>query len=115
MARPDRRLKLLVAAFGDPGHAFPAIALARELHRRGHEVLVETWERWREAVEAEGLGFTAAEEYKTFPPPAPGSAEEASAADAALALVPLMEDLRPDVVVSDILTAAPALAAEKAS
>jgi UDP:flavonoid glycosyltransferase YjiC (YdhE family) len=103
-----------VAAFGDAGHAFPAIALARALRRRGNEVLVETWERWREAVEAEGLGFTAAEEYKTFPPPAPGSAEGASAADAALALLPLMEDFLPDVVVSDILTAAPALAAEKA-
>jgi MGT family glycosyltransferase len=106
--------RFLVAAFGDAGHAFPAIALARALRRRGHEVLVETWERWREAVEAEGLGFTAAEEYKTFPPPAPGSAEGASAADAALALVPLMENFLPDVVVSDILTAAPALAAEKA-
>jgi UDP:flavonoid glycosyltransferase YjiC (YdhE family) len=103
-----------VAAFGDAGHAFPAIALARALRRRGHEVLVETWERWREAVEAEGLGFTAAEEYRTFPPPAPGSAEGASAADAALALMPLMDDFLPDVVVSDILTAAPALAAEKA-
>jgi MGT family glycosyltransferase len=103
-----------VAAFGDAGHAFPAIALARALGRRGHEVLVETWERWREAVEAEGLAFTAAEEYKTFPPPAPGSAEGASAADAARALVPLMEEFTPDVVVSDVLTVAPALAAEKA-
>ena len=56
MGRPDRPLRLLVAAFGDPGHAFPAIALARELGRRGHEVLVETWERWREAVEARGAG-----------------------------------------------------------
>ena len=106
--------RFLVAAFGDAGHVFPAIALARALRRRGHEVLVETWERWREAVEGEGIGFTAAEEYKMFPPPAPGSEEQASAADAALALVPLMEELRPDVVVSDILTLAPALAAERA-
>ena len=106
--------RFLVAAFGDAGHAFPAIALARALRRRGHEVLVETWERWREAVEAEGLGFTAAEEYKTLPAPAAGSADGASAADAALALLPLMEEFRPDVVVSDILTLAPALAAEKA-
>ncbi|MGH2966104.1 MAG: glycosyltransferase [Solirubrobacterales bacterium] len=105
--------RFLVAAFGDAGHAFPAIALARALRRRGHEVLVETWERWRQAVEGEGIGFTAAEEYKTFPPPAPGSEEQTSAADAALALVPLMEEFRPDVVVSDILTIAPALAAEK--
>jgi UDP:flavonoid glycosyltransferase YjiC (YdhE family) len=103
-----------VAAFGDAGHAFPAIALARALRRRGHVVLVETWERWREAVEADGMGFTAAEEYKTFPPPPPGSAEGASAADAAWALIPLMDEFRPDVVVSDILTVAPALAAEKA-
>jgi UDP:flavonoid glycosyltransferase YjiC (YdhE family) len=77
-------------------------------------VVVETWERWREAVEGEGLGFTAAEEYETFPPPAPGSAGHASAADAALALAPLIDDFRPEAVVSDILTVAPALAAERA-
>lgn len=106
--------RLLVAAFGDAGHAFPAIALARALARRGHEVVVETWEKWREAVEAEGLRFTAAEEYKTFPPPPPGAEHGPSAADAALALLPFVEELRPDVVVSDILTAAPALAAERA-
>ena len=62
MSRPDRPLRLLVAAFGDPGHAFPAISLAREVERRGHDVLVETWERWREAVEGEGLAFTGAQE-----------------------------------------------------
>ena len=56
MSRPYGSLRLLIAAFGDPGHAFPAIALARELRRRGHDVLVETWEHWREAVEDEGLG-----------------------------------------------------------
>ena len=106
--------RVLVAAFGDAGHAFPAIALARALRRRGHEVVVDTWRRWREAVEAEGLEFTAAEEYQTFPPPPPGSADGRSAAEAALALLPLLEEMRPDAVVSDILTAAPALAAERA-
>jgi MGT family glycosyltransferase len=106
--------RFLVAAFGDVGHAFPAIALARALRGRGHEVLVETWGRWREPVEAEGLGFTAAEEYKVFPPPAPGSNDWASAAEATRALAPLMEDFRPHAVVSDILTVAPALAAERA-
>jgi MGT family glycosyltransferase len=106
--------RFLVAAFGDAGHAFPAIALARALRRRGHDVLVETWERWRAAVEAEGLRFTASEEYKTFPPPDPDSADGATAASAAVALMPLMEEFRPDAVVSDVLTAAPSLAAEKA-
>ncbi len=104
----------MVAAFGDAGHAFPAIALARALRGRGHEVLVETWERWRDAVVGEGLAFTAAEEYTTFPPSRGGSGTWRSAADAAIALLPLMEEFRPDVVVSDILTLAPTLAAERA-
>jgi MGT family glycosyltransferase len=105
----------MVAAFGDAGHAFPAIGLARALHERGHDVLVETWERWREPVESMGIGFTAAEEYTTFPPRTPGDGDDApTAADAALALLPLMEEERFDVVVSDILTLAPAFAAERA-
>ena len=77
-------------------------------------MLVETWERWREAVEAEGLEFTAAEEYKTFPPPPPDSDGGPSAADAAMALAPMLREWGPDLVVSDILTLAPALAAEVA-
>jgi len=114
MGRPDRPLRLLVAAFGDPGHAFPAIALARELRRRGHEVLVETWERWREAVEAEGLEFTGAQEYTVYPPPGPDTPDGQTAAAAAAALARLMEGFEPDLVVSDILTLAPTLAAEVA-
>lgn len=105
--------RFLVAAFGDAGHAFPAIGLARALAARGNEVVVETWEHWREAVEGERLGFTAAQEYQTFPPPPPG-ADGPTAAQAALALLPYLREQRFDVVVSDILTLAPALAAERA-
>src|SRR5262249_28436022 len=54
-------LRVLVAAFGDPGHVFPAISLGRALARRGHEVTIETWEERRAAVEGAGLGFAAAE------------------------------------------------------
>ena len=107
-------MRFLVAAFGDPGHVFPAIALGRALTGRGHEVVVETWEERREAVEGAGLGFAAAEEYRMFPPPDPDSAEGAHAAEAARALLPLLEERRPHAVVSDILTLAPGLAAEKA-
>jgi len=106
-------LRFLVAAFGDPGHVFPAIALGQALRRRGHEVVLETWEERREAVEGAGLGFAAAEEYQMFPPPDPDSADGDHAAEAARALLPLLEEMRPHVVVSDILTLAPALAAEK--
>jgi UDP:flavonoid glycosyltransferase YjiC (YdhE family) len=114
MGRSDGTLRLLVAAFGDPGHAFPAIALSRELGRRGHEVLVETWERWREPVEAEGLAFTGAQEYTVYPPPGPDTPDGQTAAAAARALARLMEEFEPDLVVSDILTLAPTLAAEVA-
>ena len=105
-----RPLRVLVAAFGDAGHAFPAIALAREMAGRGHEVVVETWQTWREPVEELGVGFRAAEEYVVFPPPPPG--EGPGAAEAATALLPLFDELEPDVVVSDVLTLAPSLAAE---
>jgi UDP:flavonoid glycosyltransferase YjiC (YdhE family) len=110
----DSSLRVLIAAFGDPGHVFPAIALGRALAGRGHEVVVETWEERREAVEGAGLGFAAAEEYRMFPPPEPDSADGRHAAEAARALLPLLERLRPHVAVSDILTLAPALAAERA-
>jgi MGT family glycosyltransferase len=108
------RLRILVAAFGDAGHVFPAIALGKALAARGHEVVIETWEERRQAVEGEGLGFAAAEEYRMFPPPDPDSEEGQHAAEAALALLPLLEDFQPHVVVSDILTLAPTLAAERA-
>lgn len=107
-------MRVLVAAFGDPGHVFPAISLGRALAGRGHEVVVETWEERRAAVEGAGLGFAAAEEYQMFPPPEPDSDGGRHAAEAARALLPLLERLRPDAVVSDILTLAPSLAAERA-
>ena len=105
-------MRFLVAAFGDPGHVFPAIALGRALAGRGHEVTVETWGERREAVEGAGLGFAAAEEYRMFPPPDPDSPEGSHAAEAARALMPLLDEMRPHAVVSDILTLAPTLAAE---
>lgn len=110
----SERLRILVAAFGDAGHVFPAIALGRALAARGHEVVIETWEERRAAVEGAGLGFAAAEEYRMFPPPDPDSEEGQHAAEAARALEPLLEDFRPHAVVSDILTLAPTLAAERA-
>ncbi len=114
MEGTGEQLRILVAAFGDPGHVFPAISLGRALAGRGHEVVVETWEERRAAVEGAGLGFAAAEEYRMFPPPEPDSADGRHAAEAARALLPLLEEMRPHVAVSDILTLAPALAAERA-
>jgi UDP:flavonoid glycosyltransferase YjiC (YdhE family) len=103
---------VLLGAFGDPGHAFPMIALGRALVARGHEVTLQTWRRWREQVEAEGILFAPAPEYEVFPSgPEPLDFYEA-VVHATRDTLPLIEHLRPDVVVADILTLAPALAAE---
>jgi len=60
---------VFLGAFGQPGHAFPMLALGRALVRRGHDVLYETWSRWREPVEAAGMDFVAAPEFPVFPSP----------------------------------------------
>jgi UDP:flavonoid glycosyltransferase YjiC (YdhE family) len=105
-------MRVLLGAFGDPGHAFPMIALGRALSGRGHEVTLQTWARWREHVVAEGLGFAAAPEYEVFPSgPGPLDFYE-PVVRATTDTVPLVRELRPDVAVVDILTLAPALAAE---
>lgn len=108
------RLRLLLGAFGDPGHAFPIIALGRALTARGHDVTLQTWVRWRHAVRDEGMTFMAAPEYHVFPTrPRPLKPYEAVVA-ATREIAPLMAELSPDAVVADILTLAPALAGEQA-
>jgi UDP:flavonoid glycosyltransferase YjiC (YdhE family) len=111
-AGAPRRLRLLLGAFGDPGHAFPAIALGRALAARGHEVVLQTWRRWEPHVEAEGMRFAPAPEYDVFPtlerPLTPYEAVVRAVEDTR----PLVADVRPDAVVADILTLAPALAGE---
>ena len=105
-------MKVLLGAFGDPGHAFPMIALGRSLVARGHSVTLQTWTRWQSQVEAEGIDFAPAPEYKVFPSgPEPLAFYEA-VVHATRDTLPLVREMRPDVAVADILTLAPALAAE---
>jgi UDP:flavonoid glycosyltransferase YjiC (YdhE family) len=90
------------------------IALGRALAARGHHVTLQTWERWRVPVEAEGLTFTPAPEYSAFPiDEGPLDFYEA-VVYATRDTLPLVEDLRPDVIVHDILTLGPSLAGERA-
>ncbi len=106
---------MLLGAFGDPGHAFPMIALGCALAARGHDVTVQTWERWRAPIEAEGLKFAAAPEYHVFPSGGAGSQPldfYEAVVYATRDTLPMVAALAPDVVVADILTLAPALAAE---
>jgi MGT family glycosyltransferase len=109
------RLRLLLAAFGDPGHAFPAIALGKELAARGHEVCLQTWQKWSEHVEREGMRFEPAPEYEVFPREGSALKPYQAAVRAAEETVPLIRALDPQAVVADILTTAAALAAEMES
>lgn len=106
------RLRLFLGAFGDPGHAFPMLALAAALARRGHDVTFETWERWRPHAEAAGLSFVPAPEYPVFPsggaPLKPYEAVVRAARDTRAHVAAA----RPHAVVADILTLGPALAGE---
>jgi MGT family glycosyltransferase len=105
-------LRIYLGAFGQPGHAFPMLALGRRLAKRGHHVTYETWTRWREHVVAAGMEFVAAPEYPVFPtrerPLKPYEAVVRAAVPTREAIVARA----PDVVVHDILTLAPAMAAE---
>jgi UDP:flavonoid glycosyltransferase YjiC (YdhE family) len=88
------------------------IALARALRVRGHDVTLQTWERWRAPIEAEGLAFTPAPEYSAFPiDDSPLDFYEA-VVYATRDTLPFVRDMRPDVVVHDILTLGPSLAGE---
>jgi MGT family glycosyltransferase len=107
-----RPLRIFLGAFGDPGHAFPMLALGTRLVARGHEVTFETWKRWREHVENAGMRFVAAPEYPVFPtreqPLKPYEAVVLATAETRAAV----RESEPHAVVHDILTLAPAMAGE---
>lgn len=105
-------LRLFLGAFGDPGHAFPMLALGSALAQRGHRVTFETWERWRPHAEAAGLEFVPAPEYPVFPVGAAPLKPYEAVVRAARDTRAHVRDVRPHAVVADILTLGPALAAE---
>lgn len=112
MTSSGNELSVFLGAFGDPGHAFPMLALGSCLAGRGHAVTLETWSRWREHAEVGGMHFVAAPEYPVFPtrehPVKPYEAVVLGTAQTRRAIVAA----RPDAVVHDILTLAPAMAGE---
>jgi UDP:flavonoid glycosyltransferase YjiC (YdhE family) len=85
------------------------LALGSRLAARGHDVTLETWDRWREHVEAAGMRFVAAPAFPTREHlMKPYQAVVASTEPTRQAIT----ECDPHVVVHDILTLAPALAAE---
>jgi MGT family glycosyltransferase len=102
----------LLGAFGDPGHAFPMLALGERLVARGHEVTFETWKRWRQHVVDAGMRFVAAPEHPVFPTRERPLKPYQAVVLAAARTRETVRDVAPEVIVHDILTLAPALAGE---
>ena len=49
------RLKVFLGAFGDPGHAFPMLALGSRLVAARARGGIQTWKRWQPDGEAAGM------------------------------------------------------------
>ena len=73
---------------------------------------LETWSKWREHAEREGMRFAAAPEYQVFPTEGQALKPYAAAVRASAVTRELIREVEPEVVVADILTVAASLAAE---
>lgn len=108
-------MRVPVVAGPDPGHAFPAIALCLRLAAAGDHPILLTGTEWLdtartagiEAVELAGLDPTGDDDDTDA-----GAKIHHRAARMAELNVPVLRDLAPDVVVSDVITACGGMAAE---
>nr|MBA3692786.1 glycosyltransferase [Acidobacteriota bacterium] len=50
-------MKIVLATFGSLGDLHPMLALAIELRGRGHEIVINTLEVYREKIDALGFEF----------------------------------------------------------
>jgi UDP:flavonoid glycosyltransferase YjiC (YdhE family) len=108
-------MRVAVVAGPDPGHAFPALALCRRFLAAGDAPTLLTGAEWLEtarstgvdAVELVGLDPTEFDDDADA-----GAKIHQRAARMAVLNVPVLRDLAPDLVVSDVITACGGLAAE---
>jgi UDP:flavonoid glycosyltransferase YjiC (YdhE family) len=109
------RMRVAVVAGPDPGHAFPALALCLKFLAERDSPTLLTGTEWLEtatsagvdAVELVGLDPTALDDDTDA-----GAKIHQRAARMAVLNVPVLRELAPDLVVSDVITACGGLAAE---
>jgi len=108
-------VRVAVVAGPDPGHAFPAIALCLRFAAAGDDPVLLTGTEWLdtaraagiEAVELVGLDPTDEDDDTDA-----GAKIHQRAARMAVLNVPVLRELAPDLVVSDVITACGGMAAE---
>jgi UDP:flavonoid glycosyltransferase YjiC (YdhE family) len=75
-------------------------------------VTLETWDRWQEQIEREGMSFAAAPVYEVFPTREKPLKPYVAAVRASASTREVIRDCDPEVVVADIITSAASLAAQ---
>jgi UDP:flavonoid glycosyltransferase YjiC (YdhE family) len=108
-------VRVAVVAGPDPGHSFPAIALCLKLLAAGDEPTLLTGVQWLDTAHAAGVD--AIELLGLDPTPLDddrdaGAKIHQRAARMAVLNAPQLTELAPDLIVSDVITACGALAAE---
>jgi UDP:flavonoid glycosyltransferase YjiC (YdhE family) len=108
-------VRVAVVAGPDPGHSFPAIALCLKLLAAGDEPTLLTGVQWLDTARAAGVD--AIELLGLDPTPLDddrdaGAKIHQRAARMAVLNAPQLTELAPDLIVSDVITACGALAAE---
>ncbi|SNS26254.1 glycosyltransferase [Rhodococcoides kyotonense] len=109
-------MRVAVVAGPDPGHAFPAIALCLELAAAGDSPVLFTGSRWVEAGGGAGIDTRVLKGLAPRPEDDDldaGQRIHSRAAFISTELLPDLEDVSPDLVVSDVLTAGGGIAAER--
>lgn len=106
-------MRVAVVAGPDPGHSFPAIALCQRFAAAGDDATLLTGEEWVDAARAAGVdavpldGLVATDDDVDA-----GARIHRRAARMATLNLPALRGLAPDLVVSDVITAAGGMAAE---
>jgi UDP:flavonoid glycosyltransferase YjiC (YdhE family) len=108
-------VRVAVVAGPDPGHSFPAIALCLKFLAAGDEATLLTGVQWLDTASAAGVD--AVELLGLDPTPGDddrdaGAKIHQRAARMAVLNAPQLRELAPDLIVSDVITACGALAAE---
>jgi UDP:flavonoid glycosyltransferase YjiC (YdhE family) len=104
-----------VIAGPDPGHAFPAIALCLRLTAAGDDPVLLTGTEWLETARAAGVAFVelAGLDLEEGDDDADaGEKINQRAARMAVLNAPVLRDLTPDLIVSDVITVCGGMAAE---
>jgi UDP:flavonoid glycosyltransferase YjiC (YdhE family) len=106
-------MRVAVVAGPDPGHSFPAIALCQRFGEAGDEPTLFTGEEWIDAARAAGVDAAPLDGLAAIGDDVDAGARiHGRAARMAVLNVPVLRELAPDLVVSDVITAAGGMAAE---